>query len=832
MSRWQKPKADTDRRIRDLEKRLERKERVPQYTSSPANPPLPPATPTVTFSVKEKQTHAVYRAVVTWPAGSANTCQADVDYYVVELQPTNAAGVPKANGKTQRINVKGTDDPLDANFTTIPNPKDWYYRARVKLVDKAHQESAFSSYSTPLLPFDEADPLAPTPTGLAVDYTRQGRQRNTDRVKANVYWDEIGQWDIPGFDKEPDVAQYHVEMAFTDSAGVILQDSGGRDIVRSKTVRAKKGDGGSTGTCIFENLNKQQYYKFRIRAVDRFHRKGDWSTYTPHSTPTDNTPPPPPTSVTAFKTIAAVGVTWLAPVQAPPDDDIWDIDVAYFQVQLATKANFQSSSIIKKDRYVNVEEKQFPTKEYRKRYWLRVRSVDAAGNTSAWVEATGDPVSPLKGETNRKKGSVTEPDIEYLNDIGVPTGGGGNNRGYQVSGTTGTYAAVVEGEEANGILFGELQLSRTDNRADSGFIFRGIDNSNYLFVRLRKTGTVANDAIELCKREGGTVTVLASVTTAGLLEEQIYDLKIEVPSSHQIKVYLDTVLKITHTLSAGDQTTFGTATKVGLWQDRSGTLDDGLSRFGLIQWKLDSTGEYAVNDIFERDPSVSSLGEAASGQVWSALSGTWGISEDGHSGAFFGAGMIVPVFYGENQNSLASVNIPNSGTPRLVGEGGAGAALSNPAIEFEIDRPVRLLVDAAANIMNESATDFNALFFIVAYDGSNPYVTGVATRQYCQNNDAQGGNIRRRLLVNQRELFYVPTGPTATIQLFWGYRNSSDASRNVTLTNQKMKVWVGYAPDLFGSRWTITDPAGTVKHSRWTKSRKNRRRYKSLESNE
>ncbi len=191
--------------INKMERRLAKVERVTKYDDENDLPPLPPDVD-LSFRVKEFRSRADYKAHVKWTTTSPNTCQADVDYWIVELQATNAAGVPRdelsdsdATPFTYRSNVNNKEDvdTPHAVFDTIPHPSTWYYRARVRIVDKAHRKGPWSDWVGPFQPSDVALPKAPVPTGVAIDYSRIDNDR-WDRKQAEVIWDEIGEWDIPG----------------------------------------------------------------------------------------------------------------------------------------------------------------------------------------------------------------------------------------------------------------------------------------------------------------------------------------------------------------------------------------------------------------------------------------------------------------------------------------------------------------------------------------------------------------------------------------------------------------------------------------------------------
>lgn len=157
-------------------------------------------------------------------------------------------------------------------------------------------------------------------------------------------------------------------------------------------------DPNSFNRVAFPRAQKWNYYKAQVRAIDRYNRTSDWTGWTAPGTPSDNDPPDPPTSVVLDVDEHKVHVTWDYPTD-PRDEDtvegrISGDDVEYFQLQLATAANFHPGSIIRADRHHLAH-----TKTWRMRksaqipgnsYYVRVRAVDASGNKSTWATDSGN----------------------------------------------------------------------------------------------------------------------------------------------------------------------------------------------------------------------------------------------------------------------------------------------------------------------------------------------------------------------------------------------------------------------------------------------------------
>ena len=94
-------------------------------------------------------------------------------------------------------------------------------------------------------------------------------------------------------------------------------------------------------------------------------------------------------------------------------------------------------------------------------------------------------------------------------------------------------------------------------RHGAGVMLRYVDASTRLWVRIQEPGTV-----ELIKIEAGVYPVLASAPIE-LMEYDLTDIKID-QRAGRIRVWVNALLVITHTLSTGDQETFGSSRLAGM----------------------------------------------------------------------------------------------------------------------------------------------------------------------------------------------------------------------------------------------------------------------------
>ena len=892
MTKWNKPQ-DPISTIDRLE-RAARRTAINTYNDGDG-PPLPP-TVAVTMHIREYLNRPTYSAVVTWGLVSPNTCRADVDKWIVQFRATDDVGNPvqhQSGGPDikyeKTVDNKQDSDP-HAGFVHLPRPKMWYWQARVAIKDKAHHLGAFSAWTTPSLPFADAGPKPPTPTGVALTYDTIEKTR-WDRVRAIVTWDEISNWDIPGTpsatvtnataaasiatftiavdlnlvpgnqiqvkgvtptayngtwkvltvagggtvitanigatpanlsstgtmtdvkDKESDVDRYMVQMRNTNSSGTVTNGT-----PRKQTIQAHDADADTTQAVAFsKHIKKTDYFQCRVRSIDRYNRKGDWSAWTPATPthPSDNTAPPVPTSVTAEGLFDRVTIDWGHPTDAA-DSELVNVDVAYYQIQLATDAGF--SNITRFDRMQHKTRRIFDTRAYKTRYWLRVRSVDASENKSSWVSA--GPVRPQKIQGARVvvAGHPTATQMDYSNDAGLDLAGGLTNHAYLVSTTADAYASM-NGEETYGTLSGAITLSPTDKRAKAGFAFNGVNNNNHLIAWLEKTAT--QDRVVIAKKDTGTVTVLASATSFGLHLAQTYIMDVDLTSTHgTIKVSIDGVLAVTYAMTAGEKSKYqgGTGINVGLYCDRGAAVDDGLSRFEELHFIGETAGLETGDDTFDRDASTTALGQADSGDTWVANAGTWGIEAVDAQFAVYGVATVLPVYYMEDLTARTSESIPSAsgGSFHPMGTGGSG----NGPLEIWFDRPTRIIGWSCANFENESATvAYNARHYILMQD--IPTLTVTSGRQV--NNfmtAADSTNNRTRLLVVMRSMF-VNASPSNVLgyRFWWGYNQDDASGRQATIRNQKMILLCSYAPDY--------DPSAvsTVRNPTWTKNGTNRIAY-------
>lgn len=167
--------------------------------------------------------------------------------------------------------------------------------------------------------------------------------------------------------------------------------------------------------------------------------------------------------------------------------------------------------------------------------------------------------------------SLTSPWIPGFAGIGVQS-----NKAYPI-GPTGTPQAVVSTRLADCVVRASVTLSAT--RSFVGLSGRVFGTTNAIYVVLNKTGT--QDRIFLSVNPAAST--LVSLPAAGLVAGQTYDVQLRMVGS-LIEVYLDSVLKLSHTLSAPNLALYGTQKNHGLYMILGADpFDDGGSRWDNFQ---------------------------------------------------------------------------------------------------------------------------------------------------------------------------------------------------------------------------------------------------------
>ena len=339
------------------------------------------------------------------------------------------------------------------NLGRVSKAKQHYWHIRARSVDTFGHKSEWTRWTQPINPSSDPDLIIDAPDYVALDFDRVHRDRWT-RWRAIVEFSEVhynapdgdreedvtryavqlattdgdeldveilpGETAIQVFEKRRQPGNTPFFILIDDEIMEVTNRVNVADKLWTYTVvRAQKGttegsyhpqgariyeypflhhtvsaknddDRNNYNRAIFPKAQRFRHYKARVKAHDRYNRNSEWTPWTPEGTPSDSTPPPPPTNVLIDVDNHKIVANW--DYEADPDDTDPDLpgasdEAAYFQTQLSDD-NF--ATIHKFDRYVAATHKTFRVKKPGMGTWyIRVRAVDGSGNKSAWVTDSG-----------------------------------------------------------------------------------------------------------------------------------------------------------------------------------------------------------------------------------------------------------------------------------------------------------------------------------------------------------------------------------------------------------------------------------------------------------
>jgi len=197
--------------------------------------------------------------------------------------------------------VVDRDDFLHVVMEAVPRPKSWSWQAKVRCRSGEGCWSAFSPWTTPILPWDGADPRPPVPTygAFPITFDRKGKDEK-HKLRLLFTYDEVSFWDVPGGDREDDVRGYDVQIDQSEDGVNWDTAHGGGTPYRTQHRPAMDDDADTTRVAVFPRITRRYWYRARVRTVDRFNRRGDWPEWTDPALPFDDTDPPTPTDVEIY----------------------------------------------------------------------------------------------------------------------------------------------------------------------------------------------------------------------------------------------------------------------------------------------------------------------------------------------------------------------------------------------------------------------------------------------------------------------------------------------------------------------------------------------------
>lgn len=217
--------------------------------------------------------------------------------------------------------VHDNDDSLHIPIPDFPRPRTWYWQARVRARSGAGCWSRWCAWTAPKLPWTEGtDPRPPAPTfdAAPITFDKVGQDKHV-KFRLLFTFDEVTDWDVPGGDKEPDVEGYDVELDNSEDGTTWHGWPYRKLYATSKDADSTDGtDTPATRTVHFIGIRRWTWYRCRVRTVDRFGRKGNWSAWSTGALPFDNNKPPRPLQVQLHAAHDRIVVRWDAPTQNIP----------------------------------------------------------------------------------------------------------------------------------------------------------------------------------------------------------------------------------------------------------------------------------------------------------------------------------------------------------------------------------------------------------------------------------------------------------------------------------------------------------------------------------
>jgi microcystin-dependent protein len=300
--------------------------------------------------------------------------------------------VNNLTGPNPGISIIGRDR-YNVYFGHIPRPKKLYASARIKVRAGKGCWSDWSDWTDPEHPFQgESDPEPPVPANLDLDFDHEHSSRH-DPLRAIVSGDYVGPWDVPGGDTEDDMDHYVIQLQFSNDGGTTAHWP------PRQHSKVDRDDNDGRWRSVFHNVDRRKLYRFRVRSVDRFRRRGDWGPGAPNvngrldgwsawvDPKTFDENPPAPSFVGAD--IDRNRLT----VEIQPYGAQWSGKIDYYEWEVYYDA--VGGTPHAKDRFHRGLTKHFALRKPEGHTVIaRVRSYTASDEVSPWAEITAAPHVP------------------------------------------------------------------------------------------------------------------------------------------------------------------------------------------------------------------------------------------------------------------------------------------------------------------------------------------------------------------------------------------------------------------------------------------------------
>jgi microcystin-dependent protein len=320
-------------------------------------------------------------------------------------------------------NVEGQPDP-NYNFIVehIPNPKKWWWKAKVRAWDNKNCPSDWTTIG-PFKPTQEARPQPPAPGFVSLTFDRKGGKKH-DAFRGKIKITPVLFWDIPGYDAEDDVSRYHARIQVSNDG---LTDWRKHRNIHVRDTDDEKEDDDKI-LMVFHGVRRRNYYRVWLSSTDRFNRKGNESGPWPSSVGIGIGGTPDP--------VQNVSITKPAPrrLVAKWDEPATPEDIDYYKIEWWRRnpLTLMETNKVRNRRDVY----RVPEADKGKAHFCKVYAVDEDDNAST-------PVQP--GDENEAgdfpAGAVTNPPNVPSNPTLSFDGRGTRHAKYRAVVTAGTSTA-------------------------------------------------------------------------------------------------------------------------------------------------------------------------------------------------------------------------------------------------------------------------------------------------------------------------------------------------------------------------------------------------------
>jgi Phage Tail Collar Domain len=279
-------------------------------------------------------------------------------------------------------------DAYRVDFGRMQQPRRLYVSCRLRVRAGAGCWSDWSLWTTPVHPIDgTSDPVPPVPANTSLTFDHQHSAR-FDPLRAIVAGDYVGNWDVPGGDKEDDMARYHIQLQYSNDNGSTWEWPPKKNVVRDKD------DNDNRWRSVFHNIDRRKVYRYRVCSEDRFNRRGPWGPgsafadgrldgWSAQVDPkTADANPPAPTFLQSDIDRARLTLEIAEP------DSTWKPRIDYYEWEVYYDT-VTAPNLVQKDRMARGLHKRFTLRKPKGHTVItRVRAYTASDEVSAWAQIT------------------------------------------------------------------------------------------------------------------------------------------------------------------------------------------------------------------------------------------------------------------------------------------------------------------------------------------------------------------------------------------------------------------------------------------------------------